>query len=127
MLGLFYLALKNQWSAQMKKPIEFFSSLLAIILNNSIYLYGIYLLATLSGGDHFATKEYLVSTGMVMTSWGFLNVVGGGLLQLGALIETGELETFLAKPRYLLYYLLLFLNRTLFPSVKSPKGLLLLF
>jgi ABC-2 type transport system permease protein len=100
MIDLFWLAFKNQWSAQMKKSIEFFSSLLAIILNNSFYLYGIYLLAILSmRSDPFATKEYLVSTGMVMTSWGLLNVFGGGLFQLGVLIETGELETFLAKPR----------------------------
>lgn len=99
-MRLFWLAFKNQWSAQMKKPVEFLSSLLAIILNNSFYLYGIYLLAILSmGEDPNATKEYLISTGMVLTGWGILNVFGGGLYQLGALIETGELETFLAKPR----------------------------
>ena len=99
--ALFWLAVKNQWSAQMKRPVEFFSSLLAIILNNSFYLYGIYLLAFLSvKEDPSALQEYLVSTGLVLTAWGFLNVFGGGLYQLGTLIETGELETFLAKPRY---------------------------
>lgn len=104
MIGLFWLAFKNQWSAQMKKPIEFFSSLLAIILNNSFYVYGIYLLAVLSvGGTSFASQEYLISTGMVMTSWGLLNVFFGGLFQLGTLIETGGLETFLAKPRHSLF------------------------
>lgn len=102
--GLIFLAFKNQWSAHMKKPLEFFSSLLAIILNNSFYLYGIYLLAILSIGDSdAATREYLVSTGMVLTSWGLLNVLGGGLYQLGALIETGELEAYLAKPRSSLF------------------------
>jgi ABC-2 type transport system permease protein len=104
LLKLFWLAFKNQLSAQMKKPIEFFSSLLAIILNNSFYLYGIYLLAILSiGEDPEATKVYLISTGMVLTSWGLLNVFGGGLYDLGKLIETGELETFLAKPRSSLF------------------------
>lgn len=41
----------------------------------------------------------LASTGMVLISWGLLNVLGGGLFQLGNLIETGELESYLAKPR----------------------------
>lgn len=100
MLGLFWLAFKNQWSANMKKPFEFFPALVAMILNNSFYLYGIYLLAILNTkGDPYVTKEYLLSTGMVLIAWGMVNVFGGGLCQLGALIETGELETFLAKPR----------------------------
>jgi len=100
MISLLILAFKNQWSAQMKKPLEFLTGLLALILNNSFYLYGIYLLAILSADDNpLAAKEYLVSTGMVLTSWGLLNVFGGGLYQLGSLIETGELESYLAKPR----------------------------
>jgi|694.fasta_scaffold05921_6 ABC-2 type transport system permease protein len=100
MISLLILAFKNQWSAQMKKPFEFLTGLLALILNNSFYLYGIYLLAILSADDNpLAAKEYLVSTGMVLTSWGLLNVLGGGLYQLGSLIETGELEAYLAKPR----------------------------
>lgn len=104
MLKLFWLAFKNQLSAQMRKPVEFFSSLLAIILNNGFYLYGIYLLAILSiGEDPEATKTYLISTGIVLTSWGLLNVFGGGLSDLGKLIETGELETYLAKPRSSLF------------------------
>ncbi len=103
MNSLLILAFKNQWSAQMKKPFEFLMGLLALILNNSFYLYGIYLLAILSGGDNsLAAKEYLVSTGMVLTSWGLLNVFGGGLYQLGSLIETGELEAYLAKPQPIL-------------------------
>ena len=100
MFKLLLLSFKNQWSAQMRKPLEFFSSLLTIILNNSFYLYGIYLLALLSIGDNpAATKEYLVSTGMVLVSWGLLNVFGGGLYQMASLIETGEIESYLAKPR----------------------------
>jgi len=100
MIPLLILAFKNQWSAQMKKPFEFFIGLLALILNNSFYLYGIYLLAILTANDNsLGAKEYLVSTGMVLTSWGLLNVLGGGIYQLGSLIETGELESYLAKPR----------------------------
>lgn len=100
MMSLLILAFKNQWSAQMKKPLEFLTGLLVLILNNSFYLYGIYLLAILSADDNpLAAKEYLVSTGMVLTSWGLLNVFGGGLYQLGSFIETGELEAYLAKPR----------------------------
>jgi ABC-type uncharacterized transport system permease subunit len=100
MFKLLLLAFKNQWSAQMRKPLEFFSSLLTIILNNSFYLYGVYLLALLSmGDDPLATKEYLISTGMALISWGLLNVFGGGLYNLASLIETGEMESYLAKPR----------------------------
>lgn len=100
MISLLTLAFKNQWSAQMKKPFEFLTGLLVLIINNSFYLYGIYLLAILSVDDNpLAAKEYLISTGMVLTSWGVLNVLGGGLYQLGSLIETGELEAYLAKPR----------------------------
>lgn len=84
----------------MKKPLEFLTGLLMLIFNNSFYLYGIYLLAILSTDDNpLAAKEYLVSTGMVLTSWGLLNVFGGGLYQLGSLIENGELEAYLAKPQ----------------------------
>jgi ABC-2 type transport system permease protein len=100
MISLLMLSFKNQWSAQMKKPLEFFIGLFTLIINNSFYLYGIYLLAILSSNDDpLAAKDYLVSTGMVLTSWGLLNVLGGGLYQLGSLIETGELEAYLAKPR----------------------------
>ncbi len=103
-MRLLLLTFKNQWSAHLKRPLEFFSSLISVILNNSFYLYGIYLLAILSvGDDPFAIKEYLVSTGMVLTSWGLLNVFGGGLYQLGTLIENGELEAYLAKPRSVLF------------------------
>jgi len=84
----------------MRKPLEFFSSILTIVLNNSFYLYGIYLLALLSiGDDPTATKEYLISTGMVLIGWGLLNVFGGGLYNLASLIESGEMESYLAKPR----------------------------
>lgn len=100
MLSLIILAFRNQCSAQMKKPLEFFTGVTALILNNCFYLYGIYLLAIVSTSDDpVAAKEYLASTGMVLTSWGILNVIGGGLYQLGSLIETGELETYLGKPR----------------------------
>jgi len=100
MVSLLLLSFKHQWSAQIKKPLEFIIGLIALILNNSFYLYGIYLLAILTSDDNsLAAKEYLVSTGIVLTSWGLLNVLGGGLHQLGNLIETGELEVYLAKPR----------------------------
>jgi len=103
MISLLILAFKNQWSAQMKKPFEFLTGLLVLIFNNSFYLYGIYLLAVLSADDNpLAAKEYLVSTGMVLTSWGLLNILGGGLYQLGGFIETGELEAYLSKPRSIL-------------------------
>ncbi len=104
MLKLIWLAFKNQCSAQLKKPIEFMSATIALILNNSFYLYGIYLLAILSvGAKSEATQEYLISTGIVLTSWGILNIFGGGLYQLGSLVETGEIETFLARPRHPLF------------------------
>jgi ABC-2 type transport system permease protein len=100
MIRLLLINFQNQWSSHLKKPLEFISSLLAVILNNSFYLYGIYLLAILSvGDDSLATMEYLASTGMVLTSWGLLNVFGGGLYDLSAMIENGELESHLAKPR----------------------------
>mgnify|MGYP002143423943 CR=1 FL=1 len=100
MIFLLILAFKNQLSAQMRKPLEFLVGLLMLILNNSFYLYGIYLLAILSVDDNpLAAKEYLISTGMVLTSWGLLNVFGGGLYELGRMIETGELEAYLSKPR----------------------------
>ncbi|MGA8165407.1 MAG: ABC-2 family transporter protein [Waddliaceae bacterium] len=99
MIRLFFITFQNQWSAHLKKPLEFFSSLLAVILNNSFYLYGIYFLAILSvSDDPLATREYLVSTGMVLISWGLLNVFAGGLYDLSTLIENGELEAYLAKP-----------------------------
>lgn len=58
MIRLFFITFQNQWSAHLKKPLEFISSLLAVILNNSFYLYGIYLLAILSvADDSLAAKE----------------------------------------------------------------------
>lgn len=100
MIRLFLLAFRQQLASQTRKPIEFVSSLIAITLNNSFYLYGIYLLAIVSvGEDPAAAKIYLASTGSVLVAWGLLNMFGGGLLELASLIETGRLETMLAKPR----------------------------
>jgi ABC-2 type transport system permease protein len=100
MISLLFIAFRNQWLAQIKKPLEFLLSIFVLVLNNSSYLYGIYLLASISSDQNaLANKEYLISTGMVLTSWGLLNVFGGGLFQLGSYIESGELECYLAKPR----------------------------
>ncbi len=128
MFQLLFLAIKNQWSAQMRKPLEFFSSILIIILNNSLYLYGIYLLALLSiGDDPSATKEYLISTGMVLISWGLLNVFGGGLYSLALLIETGEMESYLAKPRSPLFLVAISKsNLTSFGDIIQGIGTLIL-
>ena len=99
MIYLFCLSFTSHLSAQMRRPLEFLSALVAMVLNNSFYLYGIYLLAILSTGSNAdSMKEYLVSTGMVLIAWGLLNVFAGGLYQLSSIIETGELETHLAKP-----------------------------
>lgn len=56
------------------------------------------------GGWRLADMQFLF--GLVATSFGLAVTLAGGALQLGRLIEEGELDTLLTQPRPVLQYLL---------------------
>jgi ABC-type uncharacterized transport system permease subunit len=91
---------KNHFLSHMGKPLEFFSSVFGLIINNCFLLYGIYILANIGGQEDLLERSrYLSVTAVVLISWGLLNVFSGGLVELGGLIESGEFESCLASPR----------------------------
>lgn len=100
MIGLIILAIKSNIFSSFTKPGELFLSIAGTLINNSLYVYGFYLIAQMSlFKNHDVANMFFVVTGLFTTAWGVVNLVSGGLMQIGQLIETGELDRFLVFPR----------------------------
>lgn len=101
MLSLLGKAIKHNWSAQASNPVNLWSGLLTMIVNNILFLYGMWLML-------FAGKEqnqkifpfYLTLTVLAYIGWGTLNFFVGGLRELGEIIDDGKLEPMLGTPRH---------------------------
>lgn len=104
MISLFFKAMKHNWSAQASNPVNLWSGLLTMIVNNILFLYGMWLMM-------FAGKEqnkaifpfYLTLTVLAYIGWGTLNFFLGGLKELGYIIDDGKLEPMLGTPRHPLF------------------------
>ncbi len=104
MFSLFFKAMKHNWSAQASNPVNLWSGLLTMIVNNVLFLYGMWLMM-------FAGKEqnqkifpvYLTLTVLAYIGWGTLNFFLGGLKELGFIIDDGQLEPMLGTPRHPLF------------------------
>lgn len=104
MFKLLLIAIMYNIKSQFAKPFEFFLIFLSTLLNNCIYLYGIYAIIYLSDPKHpNKINVLLISTSLVITSWGIINTLYGGLIELGKLIENGKLEPFIATPYHPLF------------------------
>ena len=104
MISLFFKAMKHNWSAQASNPVNLWCGLLTMIVNNILFLYGMWLMM-------FAGKEqnkaifpfYLTLTVLAYIGWGTLNFFLGGLKELGYIIDDGKLEPMLGTPRHPLF------------------------
>ena len=104
MFSLFFKAMKHNWSAQASNPVNLWSGLLTMIVNNILFMYGMWLMM-------FAGKEknqeifptYLTLTVLAYIGWGTLNFFLGGLKELGYIIDDGKLEPMLGTPRHPLF------------------------
>ncbi len=93
-------ALRYNMDAHRANPANLIAGALGMLINNIIFLLGIW-------GMLFAGKPrnsdlipyYVALNTIVMTSWGAVNFFFGGLRSLGELISDGMLETMLGTPR----------------------------
>lgn len=104
MLSLFWKAIKHNWSAQASNPVNLWSGLLTMMVNNILFLYGMWLM--LFAGktqNQLIFPYYLTLTVLAYIGWGTLNFFVGGLKELGEIIDDGKLEPMLGTPRHPLF------------------------
>lgn len=104
MFFLFCKAIKHNWSAQASNPVNLWSGLMAMIINNVLFLYGMWLmLFDGKAQNQLIFPFYLTLTVLAYIGWGTLNFFLGGLKELGDIIDDGKLEPMLGTPRHPLF------------------------
>ncbi len=104
MLSLFWKAVKHNWSAQASNPVNFWSGLLAMLVNNTLFFYGMWLMLFAGKPQNQSIFPfYLTLTALAYLGWGTLNFFLGGLRELGEMIDNGKLEPMLGTPRHPLF------------------------
>ena len=100
MFTLFFKAIRYNWSAQASNKANLTSAIITMIVNNILFLYGMWLML-------FDGKEqnkilwpyYLTLTVLAYIGWGAVNFFTGGLKIMGEIIDNGKLEPMLGTPR----------------------------
>lgn len=104
MISLFFKAMKHNWSAQASNPVNLWSGLLTMIVNNILFLYGMWLMMFAGKAQNqLIFPYYLTLTSLAYIGWGTLNFFVGGLRELGDIIDDGSLEPMLGTPRHPLF------------------------
>ena len=104
MLFLFWKAIKHNWSAQASNSVNLWSGLIAMIVNNILFFYGMWLMLFAGKAQNqFIFPFYLTLTTLAYIGWGTLNFFVGGLKDLGEIIDDGKLEPMLGTPRHPLF------------------------
>lgn len=104
-------AIAWNFCAYVTRPFELGLSLLAAVLNNLLFVYGIYLMASLSASaDGNLRQPFLIMSGVLVTAWGMVNLLLGGLDDLGDYIACGKFDAFLATPQHPLLLMATFNN-----------------
>lgn len=104
MISLFFKAMKHNWSAQASNPVNLWSGLLTMIVNNILFLYGMWLMLFAGKAQNQPIFPfYLTLTILAYIGWGTLNFFVGGLKDLGEIIDDGKLEPMLGTPRHPLF------------------------
>jgi ABC-type uncharacterized transport system permease subunit len=100
MIKLFFLAIKNNWSAQASNKVNLWSAIITMIANNILFLYGMWLML-FDGKEHNKVMwpYYLTLTVLAYIGWGAVNFFMGGLRAMGEIIDQGRLEPMLGAPR----------------------------
>lgn len=100
MFRLFFKAIRNNWSAQASNRANLSSAIITMIVNNLLFLYGMWLM--LFDGKE-KNKElwpyYLTLTVLAYVGWGTVNFFAGGLKVMGETIDNGRLEPMMGTPR----------------------------
>jgi ABC-type uncharacterized transport system permease subunit len=101
MLRLFWRAVKNNVRASLANPLDFGLGVGAMMLNNVLFFgtVGFILFGPGGPGDASGLRYYLSMQAAVFFAWGATCFFLGGFRELGAIIESGEFDAYLAQPR----------------------------
>jgi ABC-type uncharacterized transport system permease subunit len=95
-----WLALRYNLDAQANRRLELITGIVAMILNNILYFGSV---SVFLFHDRPENKNlfsyYLATQAIIFIAWGVINFLTRGFRELGMYIESGLLETFLARPR----------------------------
>jgi ABC-type uncharacterized transport system permease subunit len=100
MFNLFFKAIRYNWSAQASNKVNLTSAIATMIVNNILFLYGMWLML-FDGKEQNKTlwPYYLTLTMLAYVGWGAVNFFTGGLKAMGEIIDNGKLEPMLGTPR----------------------------
>lgn len=100
MLNIFFKAIRYNWSAQSSNKANLWSAIITMIVNNLLFLYGMWLML-FDGKEQNKTlwPYYLTMTILAYVGWGAVNFFAGGLKIMGEIIDNGRLEPMLGTPR----------------------------
>lgn len=106
MLKLLTRAFRYNWSAQASNKANLWAALTAMIINNLMFLYGMWLMI-FDGKKQNQTlfPYYLTLTVLAYIGWGTVNFFAGGLRMMSEIIDNGKLEPMLGTPRSPLFLL----------------------
>jgi ABC-type uncharacterized transport system permease subunit len=100
MFKILLQAFKYNWSAQASNKVNLWSALVTMIVNNILFLYGMWLMIFDGKEQNKAIfPYYLTLTVLAYIGWGALNFFVGGLREMGEMIDNGRLEPMLGTPR----------------------------
>jgi len=101
------LLLRSRFLEAWQEPLGFWASVLARVVNNSLWLLVFYLFfLRFPEVRGFRFEDLVLTWAMAFGALGLLQTLWGGVLGLARLAETGELEVHLPVPVPLLPYLL---------------------
>ena len=101
MIPLVLRALRFHLDAHLSIPANFFAAVGGMLINNILFLYGMWLM--LFDGKEQNIKifpYYLTLISLAYVGWGGIMFVGSGLRRLGERIDDGTLEPMLGTPRH---------------------------
>ena len=101
MLKFIALTLKYNLSAHLSNLPNLLAAASGMLINNTIYLLGMWgmIFSGKSQNDSLITF-YITIQALIMTSWGAINFLFGGWMDLGELIVNGQFESKVATPRH---------------------------
>lgn len=100
MFSLFFKAIRNNWSAQASNKANLWSAIVTMVVNNILFLYGMWLMLFDGKEQNKALwPYYLTMTVLAYIGWGAVNFFTGGLKAMGEIIDNGRLEPMLGTPR----------------------------
>lgn len=95
-----WLAFRYNLQGQIGRKLEFIAGTASMIINNIIYFGGVSVFIFQGRPENEKYFSYYLGTQTVLfISWGAINFLSRGFRELGTFIESGHLESFLARPK----------------------------